>query len=121
MFEPDDRRYRREVKSHVTQHPLPVVTWQGRRVTHPFRTFVDLAGWIAIRRVKAARATPRIALTPAQREELEELINQTLQDAGLAEQMQRLGESLVLPPSRPRLEHPGADRAARSRWGWATR
>ena len=48
VFEPDDRRYRREVKSHVTQHPLPVVTWHGRRVTHPYRTFVDLAGWISL-------------------------------------------------------------------------
>ena len=48
VFEPDDRRYRREVKSHVTQQPLPVVTCHGRRVTHPFRTFVDLAGWISL-------------------------------------------------------------------------
>jgi len=48
VLEPDDRRYRREVKSHVTRHPLPVVSWQGRRVTHPFRTFVDLAGWISL-------------------------------------------------------------------------
>ncbi|GAA3126171.1 VWA domain-containing protein [Planomonospora alba] len=45
---------------------------------------------------RRAAATARLlaSLTPAQREELANLVNQTLEDAGLAEQMRRLGESL---------------------------
>jgi len=48
VFDPGDRRFRREIKSHVTLRPLPVATWRGRRVTHPLRTFIDLAGWISL-------------------------------------------------------------------------
>ncbi|GAT69592.1 VWA domain-containing protein [Planomonospora sphaerica] len=45
---------------------------------------------------RRAAATQRLlaSLTPAQREELAGLINQTLEQAGLADQMRRLGESL---------------------------
>ncbi|MBB2913395.1 uncharacterized protein with von Willebrand factor type A (vWA) domain [Streptosporangium becharense] len=45
---------------------------------------------------RRAAATQRLlaSLTPAQREELSRLIDQTLEQAGLAEQMRRLGESL---------------------------
>ncbi|MGC5014590.1 vWA domain-containing protein [Streptosporangium sp. DT93] len=45
---------------------------------------------------RRAAATRRLlaSLTPAQREELDALIGQTLQQAGLDEQMRRLGESL---------------------------
>ncbi|MBG0826252.1 hypothetical protein HS041_00430 [Planomonospora sp. ID67723] len=45
---------------------------------------------------RRAAATQRLlaSLTPRQREELAALINQTLEQAGLAEQMRRLGESL---------------------------
>ncbi|MFC4058422.1 VWA domain-containing protein [Planomonospora corallina] len=45
---------------------------------------------------RRAAATARLlaSLTPAQREELANLVSQALEDAGLAEQMRRLGESL---------------------------
>lgn len=45
---------------------------------------------------RRAAATQRLmaSLTPRQREELNQLINQTLDQAGLGEQMRRLGESL---------------------------
>lgn len=45
---------------------------------------------------RRAAATQRLlaSLTPRQRDELNELINQTLEQAGLGEQMRRLGESL---------------------------
>ncbi|MEU0518581.1 hypothetical protein [Streptosporangium sp. NPDC006007] len=45
---------------------------------------------------RRAAATRRLlaSLTPRQRDELNELINQTLEQAGLGEQMRRLGESL---------------------------
>ncbi|WP_327089398.1 hypothetical protein OIE66_01875 [Nonomuraea sp. NBC_01738] len=46
---------------------------------------------------RRAAATQRLlaSLTPRQREELDALINQTLDQAGLGEQMRRLGEALV--------------------------
>lgn len=44
----DERRYRAGIKSHVTERPLPVVRHRGLRVTHPLRTFVDLAGWLSL-------------------------------------------------------------------------
>src|SRR5690606_10939178 len=45
---------------------------------------------------RRAAATQRLlaSMTPRQREELENLINQTLDQAGLSEQMRRLGEAL---------------------------
>ncbi len=43
-----DRRYRREIKCHVTQREVPVVVVDGRRVSHPLKTFVDLAGWLSL-------------------------------------------------------------------------
>jgi len=48
VFAADDRAYRAGIKSHVTQHRLPVLERRGLRTTHPFRTFVDLAGWISL-------------------------------------------------------------------------
>ncbi|MBD8870946.1 hypothetical protein [Nocardioides donggukensis] len=48
VFDPDHRRYRPEIKSHVTIHPMPATSRRGLKAAHPFRTFVDLAGWVSL-------------------------------------------------------------------------
>lgn len=48
VFDPGDRRYRPEVKSHVTGRHRHVVVLRGMRVTHPYTTFIELAGWLSL-------------------------------------------------------------------------
>ncbi len=44
VFDPADRRWRPEIKPHVTKRPRRVVTVRGIRTTDPITTFIQLAG-----------------------------------------------------------------------------
>lgn len=46
--EPQDRRYRAEIKPHVTGRPRKVITVRGVRCTDPIATFIDCAGWLSL-------------------------------------------------------------------------
>lgn len=48
VFDPDDRRYRPEIKSHVTRRPRHVSEVRGIRATHPYTTFIQLAGVLSL-------------------------------------------------------------------------
>lgn len=48
VFRPKDRRFRREIKSHVTTRRRRVVLAQGVRVTDPVATFIDCAGQLGL-------------------------------------------------------------------------
>jgi hypothetical protein len=48
VFDPDDRRYRPEIKSHVTKRARDVVSVRGIPVTHPYNTFIQLAGMLSL-------------------------------------------------------------------------
>jgi hypothetical protein len=48
VFRPKDRRFRREIKSHVTTRRRRVVLAQGVRVTDPVATFIDCAGHLGL-------------------------------------------------------------------------
>jgi Protein of unknown function (DUF559) len=44
VFRPEDRRWRPEIKPHVTKRPRRVMTVRGIRTTDPITTFIQLAG-----------------------------------------------------------------------------
>jgi very-short-patch-repair endonuclease len=44
VFQAADRRWRPEIKSHVTKRPRRIVTVRGIRTTDPITTFIQLAG-----------------------------------------------------------------------------
>lgn len=44
VFHPEDRRWRPEIKAHVTQRPRRIITVRGIRTTDPVTTFIQLAG-----------------------------------------------------------------------------
>jgi hypothetical protein len=44
VFRPEDRRWRPELKTHVTTRPRKVVVIRGIRCTDPVTTFIQLAG-----------------------------------------------------------------------------
>jgi very-short-patch-repair endonuclease len=44
VFRPEDRRWRPEIKPHVTKRPRRVIRVRGIRTTDPIMTFIQLAG-----------------------------------------------------------------------------
>src|SRR4249919_2505183 len=44
VFHAADRRWRPEIKSHVTKRPRRIITVRGIRTTDPITTFIQLAG-----------------------------------------------------------------------------
>ncbi len=48
VFRAEDRRWRPEIKSHVTKRPRRVVTVRGIRTTDPITTFIQLAGTLPL-------------------------------------------------------------------------
>ncbi len=48
VFRAEDRRWRPEIKSHVTKRPRRVVTVRGIRTTDPITTFIQLAGSLSL-------------------------------------------------------------------------
>jgi very-short-patch-repair endonuclease len=44
VFRPEDRRWRPEIKAHVTTRPRRIITVRGIRTTDPITTFIQLAG-----------------------------------------------------------------------------
>ncbi len=48
VFRPKDRRFRPQLKSHVTERRRRVITVRGIRVTDPIATFIDCAGWLSL-------------------------------------------------------------------------
>jgi hypothetical protein len=48
VFDPADRRYRPEIKSHVTKRDRRVSEVRGMPVTHPYTTFIQLAGMLSL-------------------------------------------------------------------------
>ena len=45
---PEDRRYRAEIKPHVTSRPRRVIVVRGIRTTDPVATFIDCAGSLSL-------------------------------------------------------------------------
>ncbi len=43
-----DRRYRPQIKPHVTMRPRRVIVMGGVRTTDPVATFIDCAGWLSL-------------------------------------------------------------------------
>jgi hypothetical protein len=48
VFDARDRRFRPEIKSHVTKRPRAVEHVRGIPVTHPYATFIELAGTLSL-------------------------------------------------------------------------
>ncbi|GAA5141969.1 hypothetical protein GCM10023340_04640 [Nocardioides marinquilinus] len=48
VFRHRDRRFRREIKPHVTERRRRVIRRRGLRVTDPVATFIDCAGWLSL-------------------------------------------------------------------------
>jgi very-short-patch-repair endonuclease len=44
VFRPEDRRWRADLRPHVTQRPRGIITVRGVRTTDPITTFIQLAG-----------------------------------------------------------------------------
>ena len=45
---PQDRRYRAEIRNHVTSHPPMVIVHRGLRLSHPFQMFIELASMLSL-------------------------------------------------------------------------
>lgn len=48
VTDPDDRRWRPEIKPHVTNRNRPLITVRGIKTTDPITTFIQLAGHLAL-------------------------------------------------------------------------
>jgi len=48
VHEPDDRRYRRAIKSHVSKRARTTTVVRGMAVTDPYTTFIQLAGSLSL-------------------------------------------------------------------------
>ncbi len=48
VAKPKHRRYRAQIKPHVTERPRKVIIVRGIRTTDPIATFIDCAGWLTL-------------------------------------------------------------------------